>query len=403
LNINNSIAYSVSQLNNLAKSYLEKKYSSILVKGEISSLKKYPSGFIYITLKDKNSEINCVVYPDVSNISKLEVGYDYTFVGYLSIYAPKGRFQFIIKSFKRNDLGSLWENYIFLKKKLEKEGLFNNFHKKRLPAFPFDVGIVSSLEGAVIHDMKNVFKRRSPHIFLHIKPTRVQGNDADIDIVDAINYFNKKNMVDLIIIARGGGSFEDLNCFNSEKLARNISLSDIPIVTAIGHETDFTIADFVSDVRASTPSVAAEIISQSTEDIQINTKNLTDRIISILNDRLESCLYQVKNMNNHLKLDNLLLLIDRILDNKKYLDRMMNYNLKNRFSYLENEIKSNKKRILNNDLNNILNKGFALLSNSKGDIVSSINNVKLRDQILIKLNDGNIGAKVIEKKYKKNK
>ena len=403
MNINNSIAYSVSQLNNLAKSYLEKKYSSILVKGEISSLKKYPSGFIYITLKDKNSEINCVVYPDVSNISKLEVGYDYTFVGYLSIYAPKGRFQFIIKSFKRNDLGSLWENYIFLKKKLEKEGLFNNFHKKRLPAFPFDVGIVSSLEGAVIHDMKNVFKRRSPHIFLHIKPTRVQGNDADIDIVDAINYFNKKNMVDLIIIARGGGSFEDLNCFNSEKLARNISLSDIPIVTAIGHETDFTIADFVSDVRASTPSVAAEIISQSTEDIQINTKNLTDRIISILNDRLESCLYQVKNMNNHLKLDNLLLLIDRILDNKKYLDRMMNYNLKNRFSFFENEIKSNKKRILNNDLNNILNKGFALLSNSKGDIVSSINNVKLRDQILIKLNDGNIGAKVIEKKYKKNK
>tara|TARA_B100001540_G_C15769433_1_gene625607 strand:- start:61 stop:1272 length:1212 start_codon:yes stop_codon:yes gene_type:complete len=403
LNINNSIAYSVSQLNNLAKSYLEKKYSSILVKGEISSLKKYPSGFIYITLKDKNSEINCVVYPDVSNISKLEVGYDYTFVGYLSIYAPKGRFQFIIKSFKRNDLGSLWENYIFLKKKLEKEGLFNNLHKKRLPAFPFDVGIVSSLEGAVIHDMKNVFKRRSPHIFLHIKPTRVQGNDADIDIVDAINYFNKKNMVDLIIIARGGGSFEDLNCFNSEKLARNIALSDIPIVTAIGHETDFTIADFVSDVRASTPSVAAEIISQSTEDIQINMKNLTDRITSILNDRLESCLYQVKNMNNHLKLDNLLLLIDRILDNKKYLDRMMNYNLKNRLSFLENEIKSNKKRILNNDLNNILNKGFALLSNSKGGIVSSINNVKLRDQILIKLNDGKIGARVIEKKYKKNK
>jgi len=259
------------------------------------------------------------------------------------------------------------------------------------------------LEGAVIHDMKNVFKRRSPHIFLHIKPTRVQGNDADIDIVDAINYFNKKNMVDLIIIARGGGSFEDLNCFNSEKLARNIALSDIPIVTAIGHETDFTIADFVSDVRASTPSVAAEIISQSTEDIQINMKNLTDRITSILNDRIESCLYQVKNMNNHLKLDNLLLLIDRILDNKRYLDRMMNYNLKNRFSFFENEIKSNKKRILNNDLNNILNKGFALLSNSKGGIVSSINNVKLRDQILIKLNDGKIGARVIEKKYKKNK
>ena len=403
MNIDNSITYSVSQLNNLAKSYLEKKYSSILVKGEISSLKKYPSGFIYITLKDKNSEINCVVYPDVSNISKLEVGYDYTFVGYLSIYAPKGRFQFIIKSFKRNDLGSLWENYIFLKKKLEKEGLFNNFHKKRLPAFPFDVGIVSSLEGAVIHDMKNVFKRRSPHIFLHIKPTRVQGNDADIDIVDAINYFNKKNMVDLIIIARGGGSFEDLNCFNSEKLARNIALSDIPIVTAIGHETDFTIADFVSDVRASTPSVAAEIISQSTEDIQINMKNLTDRITSILNDRLESCLYQVKNMNNHLKLDNLLLLIDRILDNKKYLDRMMNYNLKNRLSFLENEIKSNKKRILNNDLNNILKKGFALVSNPDGDIISSINNVKIRDQILIKLNDGKIGARVIEKKYKKNK
>ena len=131
MNINNSIAYSVSQLNNLAKSYLEKKYSTILVKGEISSLKKYPSGFIYITIKDKNSEINCVVYPDIPNISKLEVGYDFTFIGQLSIYVPKGRFQFIIKSFKRNDLGTLWENYIFLKNKLEEEGLFSDNLKKK--------------------------------------------------------------------------------------------------------------------------------------------------------------------------------------------------------------------------------------------------------------------------------
>ncbi len=403
MNIDNSITYSVSQLNNLAKSYLEQKYSSILVKGEISSLKKYPSGFVYITIKDKNSEINCVVYPNVSNISNLEVGYDFTFIGQLSIYAPKGRFQFIIKSFKRNDIGNLWENYVLLKNKLEKEGLFNSHLKKKMPVFPLDIGIISSLEGAVIHDMKNIFERRSPHITLQIYSSKVQGNRADVDIIDGINFFNEKSNVDLIILARGGGSFEDLNCFNSENLARNIASSEIPIVTAIGHETDFTIADFVSDLRASTPSVAAEIITQSTNDILTSINELSERILGSINEKIESLLYQIQNMKNNLKFDNLLIILDKILDNKNYLDQIMNYNLKNKLSFLENEISSNKKRIINNDLNNILKKGFALVSNPDGDIISSINNVKIRDQILIKLNDGKIGAKIIEKKYKKIK
>ena len=169
MDINNSIVYSVSQLNNLAKSYLERKCSHILVKGEISSLKKYPSGYVYITIKDINSEINCVMFPDISNINELEVGYEFSFLGDLSIYAPKGRYQFVIKSFKKNEVGSLWEKYIALKQKLEKEGLFKKEHKKEIPTYPFNIGVISSLEGAVIHDIENVFNRRSPHILMHVK------------------------------------------------------------------------------------------------------------------------------------------------------------------------------------------------------------------------------------------
>ena len=397
MNIDNSIVYSVSQLNNLAKSYLERQCSDILVKGEISSLKKYPSGYVYITIKDVNSEISCVIFPNIPNISELEVGYEFNFTGTLSIYAPKGRYQFIIKSFKKNEIGSLWEKYITLKQKLDKEGLFKKEQKKEIPKYPFNIGIISSLEGAVIHDMENVFSRRSPHILMHIKPARIQGKDAVADIVEAITHFNNKKFVDLIIIARGGGSFEDLSCFNSEYLARMIFASKIPIVTAIGHETDFTIADFVADLSASTPSVSAEIVTKSTHEILLKMKNLTDRVSDILNNQVENFFYQYQSIKNNLKFDNLLLMIDKILDNKKHLDKILLYTVKNKISFLDTELKQYKKRIQNNDLNSILNKGFALVSDKKGKLISSATNVNLNDKISLKLNDGIIGAKVIEK------
>ena len=398
MNIDSSIVYSVSQLNNLAKSYLERQCSDILVKGEISSLKKYPSGYVYITIKDISSEINCVIFPDIPNISELEVGYEFNFRGNLSIYAPKGRYQFVIKSFKKNEIGGLWEEYIILKQKLEKEGLFNKEKKKEIPKYPFNVGIISSLEGAVIHDMENVIKRRSDHIKMHISPSRIQGKDAVLDILDSINLFNKQNIVDLIIIARGGGSFEDLNCFNSEKMARGISSSNIPIITAIGHETDFTIADFVSDLRAATPSVAAEIITQSTIDILYSIKDLSNRMYNALSNKIDNYSYQHQSMKNNLKFDNLLIMTDKILDNKRHLDKILLYTIKNKISSLDKEIGQYKKRIQNNNIRTIIRKGFALISNEKGDVVSSVDNVRVNEKISIQLNRGNIGAKVIEKK-----
>ncbi len=397
MNIDSSIVYSVSQLNNLAKSYLERNCSRVVVKGEISSLKKYPSGFVYITIKDINSEINCVIFPDIGNISELEVGYEFSFIGKLSIYTPKGNYQLIINSFKKNDVGNLWEKYTHLKNKLDKEGLFAKELKRKIPSFPFNIGIISSLEGAVIHDMEKIFNRRSPHILMHINPVRVQGKGADIEISKAINYFNMKMNVDLLIIARGGGSFEDLDCFNSETLARSISSSEIPVVTAIGHETDFTIADFVSDLRASTPSVAAELVTQSSDNILIEIENLADKIFNSVSSKIENYFYQYRIMKNNLKFDNLILITDKILDAKKHLDKILVYTVNNRLSYLENELKSNKKRIHNNNLDRILHKGFALVLNTKGNIVKSVEDVNLEDKIVVKLNDGKIGAEIIEK------
>ena len=403
MNTVHSIVYSVSQLNNIAKSYLERQFTHIIVRGEISSLKKYPSGYIYITIKDIDSEVNCVIFPDILNTSVLEVGYEFNFKGTLSVYTPKGNYQLIVHDFKKNEIGNLWERYNVLKQKLDKEGLFNKEYKKEIPKYPFNIGLISSLEGAVIHDIENVFKRRSPHVAMQIRASKVQGKDAFSDIISAINYFNKENFVDLIIIARGGGSFEDLNCFNNEELARKIFKSDIPIVTAIGHETDFTIADFVSDLRASTPSVAAEVVTKSTSEILEDIKIVYDKMYSALKNELKKYSHQYESMKNNLRFDNLDNKIQNILNNKKHLDKVLLYTIQNKISFLKQDVTQYKKRIINNDLNNIFDKGFSLVFNKKGDIVYSINNVKINEGITVQFKKGNIGAKVIEKTYKKRK
>ena len=249
----------------------------------------------------------------------------------------------------------------------------------------------------MIHDIENVFQRRSPHILMHVKPSRVQGADAALDIIRSIACFNKEKFVDLIIIARGGGSFEDLNCFNSESLARAIANSSIPIVTAIGHETDFTIADFVSDLRAATPSVSAEIVSKPTKEILDNIKSYTNEIHYMISQQLEKYFHEYQNMKNNLKFDNLAMMIDRVLDNKRHLETMLLYTINNKISFLDRELKQHKQRMKNNDLKTILTKGFSIVFNKEGNIVSSIDNVELDDEISIKLNKGKIGAKIIEK------
>ncbi len=398
MNIKNSVALSVSQLNNQANYILEKEFSNIIVIGEISSLKRYPSGYIYITIKDSMSELSCVVFPGINNADRLKIGLEANFIGYLSIYKPKGNFQLIIKSFEERQDGLIWKKYIELKNKLDSEGLFDEKYKKDIPRYPFNVGIISSSEGAVIHDMFNVFNADAPHIKLHLLPCRIQGVGSSAQIIKAISFFNNLDIIDVIIIARGGGSFEDLNSFNDEKLARAIFNSNLPIITAIGHETDFTIADFVSDLRASTPSLSAKILSDSSRNALSEVANCRDLIKHSLEKKVDFLSNENKHFKSHLSVDYILEIISRVMNEKKNLDRILSINIKNRLIYLHKMLSQYNKRLDGNKINNILRKGFTLISDKEGNVIQKSKKIKLSDEICINFSDGKVGAKIIEER-----
>ena len=279
---NNQEIISVSDINNLAKGLLEKDLSNVWIQGEISSFTAHGSGHWYFTIKDKKSSLSCVMFKfeNQNVLFEPKVGDELILNGNISIYAPSGRYQFNVKHIEVFGEGALLKAYEELKEKLEKEGLFDQSTKKEIPLLPLSVAVITSETGAVFKDIINVLRRRSPLVQLTLIESKVQGKTADREITKAIRQANVTECFDLIILARGGGSMEDLWCFNMESVAREIYNSRLPIISAIGHETDFTISDFVSDLRAPTPSAAAEIISQFHSNLfeevkrhQVNLKN----------------------------------------------------------------------------------------------------------------------------------
>ena len=268
--------YTVTQINNHSKSIIESNFNNIWIKGEISTVNNYKSGHVYLILKDHLSELSCVIFN--YNKNDLSVGTLVTINGKLSIYTAKGKYQFIIKNIYLSGGGELWNKYLTLKKKLLKEGLFNNNIKLKLPKYPSTIGLITSIDGAVVNDVINILQRRYPPINIIISDTVVQGENCPMSVIKSLRKFEKYNKVDFIIIARGGGSLEDLMSFNNEKLIREIFNINIPVISAIGHETDFTLCDFVSDVRASTPSEAAEISVPDINELLIHADYLQNNI-----------------------------------------------------------------------------------------------------------------------------
>lgn len=257
--IENSLIYSVSQLNSLARQLLTTAFDNILVTGEISNLSSPASGHLYFTLKDAKAQIRCALFrnrntPNFNLVNGLQV----TVRAQVSLYEPRGDYQLIVNAIESEGTGDLKRDFELLKTRLAAEGLFNSEHKQPLPLLPRAIGVITSPTGAAIRDILSVLQRRFPAIPVIIYPTSVQGQTAKSAIVAAIHSANERQECDVIILARGGGSLEDLWAFNEEIVARAIFHSNIPIITGIGHEIDFTIADFVADLRAATPSAAAE-------------------------------------------------------------------------------------------------------------------------------------------------
>ena len=272
--------WSVAELTARINAALSTQFTNLWVEGEVSNFRPAQSGHLYFTLKDAKAEVKCVCFRSQAMRLKFrpEDGLKIIVRGSISVYEPRGEYQIYVEHIEPAGLGALQLAFEQLKKRLEAEGLFDEARKKPLPMLPRRIGVVTSPTGAAVRDIVRILRRRFPDLHLILYPVRVQGEGAAAEIVAALEYFNRKQLVDVILVARGGGSIEDLWAFNEEPVARAIAASAIPVVSGVGHETDFTIADFVADVRASTPSAAAEIVVQSRQEFQRHLLELEHKI-----------------------------------------------------------------------------------------------------------------------------
>lgn len=394
-------ALTVTQLNTFVKSLLDgnENLNMVFLSGEISNLTNhYQSGHIYFSLKDDKSAVKAVMFSYCARQLRFkpENGMKVILRGRVSLYEATGTYQIYVEDMQMSGLGELNLAFEQLKVKLAEEGLFDKNRKKPIPRYPHRIGLITAKTGAAFWDVQSILKRRFPLIEILFYPVLVQGEKAPEQIIKAIDFFNKtKEKVDVLLITRGGGSLEDLWAFNDENLARKISESEIPIVSAVGHETDFTICDFVADLRAPTPSAAAELISPEINEtiIKIDTSFL--RIQNVLVDKLNSYKRKLDRapLKNHRNFVNMRHMKADLLIKK----------LEYKFSEIFNRDKS-KFIKLSSTLENlsplkILNSGYsiAMLSNKK--TVNSINKVRENDKIKLKLSDGTLEC-AVDKIYK---
>jgi exodeoxyribonuclease VII large subunit len=278
----------VSELTARIRDLLAKNFTDIWVVGEISNCREAQSGHIYFTLKDDRAQVRCVFFKQQQRGIKFrpEDGLQMTVRGSISVYETRGEYQIYVENLEPVGLGALQLAFEQLKKRLEAEGLFAAERKKPLPLLPSRIGLITSPRGAAVRDVVRILRRRFPNVHLTLYPVRVQGEGAAVEIVKALKFFNQKKFVDVLILARGGGSMEDLWAFNEEPVARAIAASAIPVISGVGHETDFTIADFVADVRASTPSAAAELVVQTRREFDKHIADLRETLASQIRHRL---------------------------------------------------------------------------------------------------------------------
>lgn len=372
--------------------------SDIRVEGEISNFKHHYSGHMYFSLKDDKSKIKCVMFRNYNDDMDLELkdGDKIIVSGYISVYEKEGNYQLYVKEIERSGIGELYEAFEKLKGKLEKEGLFDISHKKKLPPFPRKIGVVTSSTGAAIKDIITVTKRRFPIADILIYPVLVQGVNAPKSICEGLRYLNTRDDIDVIIMGRGGGSVEELFAFNDEMVARTIYEINKPVVSAVGHETDFTIADFVADMRAPTPSAAAEMVTPEINELINNLNEKLIRLIKcinyLINEKNVKLSYIYNNLNFHNPINRLR---DKIQEQDELLKKLiLQMNLK---------LKANRDSIehLNSILNylnpvNSLDRGYGIVTDLDGNIITSIERVSINEDLNVLIKDGIIRAKVVK-------
>ena len=444
--IQNDEIISVGELNKSAKYLLENNFSNVSVIGEISNLAKPSSGHIYFTLKDADGAIRCAMFKNQNiklNFSP-EDGDQCVLKGQVSIYAPRGDYQLIVKTIEPAGAGNLMQKFEVLKNKLEQEGLFNLDKKKKIPSSPKHIGIITSSTTAAFQDIISTVNRRAPNSQISLSEATVQGDEAHISIISALNRiikFNKENYgneIDVVILSRGGGSIEDLWCFNNEELAREIFSFPIPTISGVGHEIDFTICDFVSDMRVPTPTASAELVTEFSfklrdeilkykEELRKNINNYLESLnqsINLNKSKLKDPLIMLREKSQHL--DNLDLRIRQqkkllISNNKNKVERLSdnlnNNNPISKLGFMNDKVNSlfdslnkgiNQKIQFNNNLLaklyknieilnplSILDRGYAIVMNKKGEAIKSTKKVTKGERLKARLSDGLMDIEVL--------
>lgn len=390
--------FTVLQVNQYIKFLFEKDYAlrSLLVKGEISNFKNHSSGHLYFTLKDSQSTINCVMFKTAAAQLKfkLENGIQVVIGGRVSLYEKTGQYQIYADTIEPAGKGALYLAYEQLKEKLFNEGLFDEAHKKPIPKYPNTVGIITSGTGAAVRDIINISKRRNPNVELIVLPVLVQGSGAAADIAQAIALMNQYAKVDVIILGRGGGSIEDLWAFNEEITARAVYNSKIPIISAVGHEVDYTITDFVADLRASTPSAAAELAITQFSEIKTNIASNRQRLNTVIANRMAMYRYRLNTYNKRITLKAPIQQVYELQIYVEKLQRSMDRNVMRKLQYSKIRLNHVAQRLKSVSPQILLDKGYAIAYNQSGQAINSIETINQHDTLNIQLKDGYIIANV---------
>ncbi len=386
-----NMAVTVSDLNRYIKDKIanDENLNQILVKGEISNFKNHYTGHMYFTLKDENSLIKCVCFKTYAE--KLTFmpkdGMKVIVLGSVSVFERDGIYQIYVKLMEEDGEGDLYTKYKELKEKLEKEGLFDETHKEKIPLMPKVIGVLTSQTGSVIRDIINVSTRRNPNVYIRLLPVPVQGEGAAEKIADGIKFMNENNLADVLILARGGGSLEDLWPFNEEIVARAIYDSKIPIISAVGHETDFSISDFVADLRAPTPSAAAELAVPDVYEVKKKIESYKDRLrmallkkVEVMKLRYDKCMASSVFKEPLRKINENYLIVDNLLKRIEATIKIKQEKEKNRYIELVSKLDTLSPL-------KTLSRGYSI-TEKEGIIIKSKNDLNSGDRIELRFKDG---------------
>jgi exodeoxyribonuclease VII large subunit len=388
--------FSVSEITSLTKNILEENFQRVRIRGEVSKIKEN-KGHLYFSLKDENFVLNAICWSSAVPLLQVfpEEGMEVVAEGKITTYAKSSisSYQIKVDQIELQGEGALLKLIEQRKKKLQAEGYFNEEHKKPIPFIPDKIGIITSPTGAVIMDIINRVKDRYPtHLLIY--PISVQGNKSAGEIIEGIEFFNKKINVDTIIIARGGGGVEDLISFNDENVVKAAFASKIPIISAIGHETDFTLLDFVADYRASTPTAAAEKAVPEKNNLTEKIFALQKQLISSFNLFLKEKDKNIYQLVKSLNINNLKNLIREKKEKIKSFDKSLINLLKNKFKYFQLNLNSIFSRLNSLDTNRILKRGFSIVRDLNNNLVYKKDHANKNNDIVIELSDGKIKAKI---------